>query len=83
MRLNFPFELLHQGNDFSSLTQSQQKVLRAIITKPSITTNELVKVVGLATSRIATILKELKELKRIKRVGSNKTGYWEILKDGK
>lgn len=83
VRLNFPFELLHQGNDFSSLTQSQQKVLRAIITKPSITTNELVKVVGLATSRIATILKELKELKRIKRVGSNKTGYWEILKDGK
>jgi predicted HTH transcriptional regulator len=36
-------------------------------------------VVGLGTSRIAVIIKELKELNKIKRMGSNKTGYWEIL----
>lgn len=43
--------------------------------KPSITIEELAKVVGLDTSRISTILKELKELNRIKRAGSDKTGY--------
>jgi len=80
--LKFPFELADKRSDMSSLTLSQQKVLKAIITKPSITTDELVKVVGLGTSRIATLLKELKELNRIKRVGSNKTGYWEIVYHG-
>lgn len=76
--LKFPFELTNQKGDYSSLTISQQKVLRAISTKPSITTDELVKVVGLGTSRIAIILKELKELNKIERIGSNKSGYWKI-----
>lgn len=77
--LKFPFEISNKGNIYSSLIGSQEKVLKAIIAKPSITTNELVKVVNLGTSRIAIILKELKELNTIKRIGSNKNGYWEVI----
>mgnify|MGYP002523757741 CR=1 FL=1 len=77
--LKFPFELKNEGNDFSTLSSSQEKVLRAIITKPSITTDELIRVVGLGPSRISTIVKELKALNKIRRIGSNKTGYWEVI----
>ncbi|MBQ9900368.1 MAG: putative DNA binding domain-containing protein [Acholeplasmatales bacterium] len=75
--LKFPFNIRIGENDYSSLNSSQIKVLNAIKNNPSITTKELVKVVGLQTSRIATLLKELKELGKIERVGSNKNGYWK------
>ena len=75
--LKFPFSIRIGENDYSSLNSSQIKVLNAIKNNPSITTKELVKVVGLQTSRIATLLKELKELGKIERVGSNKNGYWK------
>ena len=75
--LKFPFNIRTGENDYSSLNPSQIKVLNAIKNNPSITTKELVKVVGLQTSRIAKLLKELKELGKIERVGSNKNGYWK------
>lgn len=78
--LKFPFLLTRGETNFSGLNPSQEKVLKSIISKPSITTNELCKVTSLGTSRISELIKELKELNRIKRIGSNKTGYWEILK---
>ena len=46
----------------------------------SITTEEISKVVGLGTSRVAVILKELKELGIIERDGARKNGYWKVLK---
>ncbi len=79
--LKFPYLLKRGKADLSGLSSSQEKVLKAISTKPSITTAELCKVVGLGTSRISVIVKELKQLQRIKRIGSNKSGYWEIIED--
>ena len=76
--LKFPFNAKIGESDYSSLNPSQIKVLNAIKNQPSITTKGLVKVVGLQTSRIATLLKELKELGKIERFGSNKTGYWKV-----
>ena len=61
--LKFPFNIRTGENDYSSLNPSQIKVLNAIKNNPSITTKELVKVVGLQSSRIATLLKELKPRK--------------------
>ncbi|MCR5350726.1 MAG: putative DNA binding domain-containing protein [Acholeplasmatales bacterium] len=78
--LKFPYNIKVGESDYSSLNPSQTKVLKAITNEPTITTNGLVDVVGLKTSRIAEIIKELKELKRIERVGSNKTGYWKVNK---
>lgn len=78
--IKFPFLLTHGETDFTGLNPSQEKVLKSIITQPSITINELCKVTNLGTTRISQILNELKSLERIARVGSNKTGYWKILK---
>ena len=76
--LRFLFNIRIAENDYSSLNSSQIKVFNAIKNDSSITTKELVKVVGLQTSRISTLLKELKELGKIERVGSNKNGYWKV-----
>ena len=76
--LRFPFNIKTGETDYSSLNSSQIKVINAIRNEPTITTNGLVKVVGLKSSRIATLLRELKELGRIERVGSNKNGYWKV-----
>jgi ATP-dependent DNA helicase RecG len=35
--------------------------------------------IGVSTTSINNALKKLKEKALIKRVGSNKTGFWEIL----
>ena len=78
--LRFPFELNNEGTIFSSLSKSQAKVLKAIMSDLSITTEEISKVVGLGTSRVAVILKELKELGILERDGSRKNGYWKVLK---
>lgn len=78
--LKFPFMISKTSNDFSSLSTSQIKVFKAIINKPTITTNDLAKATNLSTSSINNILKELKELNKIKRVGARKNGYWEIIK---
>jgi len=75
----FPFISRHGETNFDGLDVSHKKVLNAIIYKPSITTNELCVVTNLGTTRISTIVKDLKQLNKIKRVGSNKTGYWEII----
>ena len=78
--LKFPFELKNEGTIFSSLSDSQTKVLKAIMSNLSITTEEISKVVGLGTSRVAVILKEFKELGIIERNGARKNGYWKVLK---
>jgi predicted HTH transcriptional regulator len=78
--LKFPFELSQKQTDYQTLNPSQKKVLIAISNQPTITTNELTKVVGLGISRINVLIKELKKLGKIKRIGSNKNGYWEIIK---
>lgn len=78
--LKFPFELSQKQIDYQLLNPSQKKVLVVISNQPTITTNELTKVVGLGISRINVIIKELKQLGKIKRIGSNKNGYWEIIK---
>lgn len=78
--LKFPYLLTRGQTSFAGLNPSQEKVLKAIINKPSITTNELCKVTNLGTSRISELIKELKVLNRIKRIGSKKTGFWDIVK---
>ena len=43
-------------------------------------TAEIVKITDLSIATVNKGIKVLKEEGRIRRVGSNKTGYWEILK---
>ena len=78
--LKFPFEPSQKQIDYQTLNPSQKKVLIAISNQPTIKTNELTTIVGLGISRINVLIKELKTLGKLKRVGSNKNGYWEIIK---
>ena len=63
-----------------SLNASQIKVLAEIRNNPNITKPQLSIRCNLGKTSIDNILSKLKELGYIKRVGSNKTGYWEVIK---
>ncbi|MCM1306934.1 MAG: winged helix-turn-helix transcriptional regulator, partial [Firmicutes bacterium] len=64
----------------SKITVAQQKVLDLITKSNNITTQELSVQLGISTRMVATHVKALKELGVIRRIGSDKTGYWEVLK---
>ena len=54
-------------------------MLELIRDNPSITINQFSIVLGLSEPGIKKNLKQLKELGYIQRIGSNKTGYWEVI----
>lgn len=70
------------GNKLNSdlLNTSQVKVLAKIKNNPNITKSQLMIKCELGKTSIDNIIKTLKNRNYIKRIGSNKTGYWEILK---
>ena len=57
----------------------EQKVLQLIKVDANMTVATLAMTIGVSTTSINNALKKLKEKMLIKRIGSNKTGYWEIL----
>ena len=61
------------------LTKSEQKVLNALKENINITVAQLGELLDIKQTAINIAIKGLKEKGVIKRVGSNKTGYWEIL----
>ncbi len=48
---------------------------------PSITIQQIMMKTALSEPGVKTNLKQLKEKEIIKRIGSNKTGYWEVIDD--
>lgn len=62
------------------LNFSQIKVLAEIRNNPNITKPQLIVKCNLGKTFIDNIIKILKNKGHIKRTGSNKTGYWEVLK---
>ena len=64
----------------NALSISQIKVLAEIRNNPNITKPQLMIKCELGKTSIDNIIRILKDKGYIKRVGSNKTGYWEILK---
>ena len=55
-------------------------ILKEIENKNNITQNELIEKTGIALGTVKRVIEELKEKGYIKREGSNKTGYWKLLK---
>ena len=78
--LKFNFDIKHKPSVYEALSKSEIKVLNAIRNDPMITIKKLTSIVGLKTSWISIIIKILKDKNKITRVGSNKAGYWEVLK---
>lgn len=63
-----------------TLNSSQIKVLAEIKNNPNITKPQLSTLCNLGKTSIDNNISKLKLLGYIKREGSNKTGYWEVLK---
>lgn len=58
----------------------QMKILDLININPKITISQLIIELSLSDSGVRKNISKLKELGIIKREGSNKTGYWKIIK---
>ena len=67
-------------NGAINLSSTERAGLEAIIDTPNITKEKLQIVTSLGKGTIDRAIKTLKEKEIIKRVGSNKNGYWEMLK---
>lgn len=61
------------------LVDSQQVIIKLITSNPKISKREMAKHIGISTTAIEKNLSALKDKEIIKRVGSDRSGYWEIL----
>lgn len=86
IRVNFKFNNYsmlenqnHQINDFV-LTETQNHIVLSIIQNNKVTYKEMCEQIGIGRSTISDNIKILKEKGYIQRVGSDRNGYWKILK---
>ena len=61
------------------LTDSQKKSLEIILSNPRINQAEIAEQLNLHRVSVAKSMSKLQKEGVLKRVGSNKTGYWEIV----
>ncbi|MCG8502307.1 MAG: putative DNA binding domain-containing protein [Firmicutes bacterium] len=64
-----------------NLTQNEKLILDSIINNPKISQNKLSEILGVSKSTVRRATDSLKEKNIIERVGSNKGGYWKIIKN--
>ena len=62
------------------LKRNQERMLNEILNDPNFTTIVLVNKLNVSDATVERALAFLKKNSIIKRIGSNKTGYWEVLK---
>lgn len=67
-------------NVINNLNESEVSVLELIKNKPNITQREIAETLKLNTRTIGYIISSLKRKGYIERIGSNKSGYWSVLK---
>lgn len=60
--------------------KTEDKIIELIRDNPNITIQQLMLKTGLSEPGVKKNLKQLKDKDIIARIGSNKTGYWEVLK---
>ena len=58
----------------------QKEIIKLILNNRNITIIDLANKLSAGRETIKRDLKKLKELNIIKRIGSDKTGYWEVVK---
>lgn len=62
-----------------NVPQSTLEIMEQIQFEPKATYTDIANAIGLSRSWVAKTMKRLQEQNIIKRVGSDKTGYWEII----
>ena len=68
------------GMNKIDISDRQKKVLHIIEENPQITIDEISKIMKINRSAVQKHIEKLKEKDVITRIGSQKSGYWEILK---
>lgn len=68
------------GEINGELSKEEFSVLTVFKTNKNAIKDEVIKQTGLSSRTIDRIIKSLKEKELLRRVGSNKNGYWEVLK---
>jgi predicted HTH transcriptional regulator len=63
-----------------SVESKTDKILNAISGEPGATQKRLAETTGLSARTVSRGIKELRDAGRIRRVGSNRAGFWEIVK---
>ena len=71
---------LDRNKSLTDIDSTQDKILYLISENPKITQTIMSKKLGFARSTISSNLQKLKEKGIIERIGSDRNGYWEILK---
>ena len=64
----------------NELTNNRTIILKEIRNNPNVTTVQLANILCISETAVENNLKYLKDNGYIKRNGSNKTGYWEVIK---
>lgn len=64
----------------NSLSTNRQTILKEMRDNPNITSMQLSKIIKISETATEKNIKWLKANNYIKRIGSNKAGYWEVLK---
>ncbi len=60
---------------------NQVRIIKQINENKYITADKLSKILSISTTAVENNLKKLKNMNYIRRVGSDKSGYWEIIKN--
>lgn len=77
--INSALDKIIKSNNFI-MNETQNKIYELIANNRFITQNEIVDLLGISIRTVKRNFKELIDNSIIERVGSNKKGYWEILK---
>lgn len=88
IRVNFKFNsyntlldsLPNNNSNNNNLSNTQNKIIKLIKDNTSITQNKLVEILNVSRTTLTNNLRILKELGYLRRIGSNKNGYWQLLK---
>ena len=67
-------------NISGEISKEEFAVLTVFKTNKNAIKDEVIRQTGLSSRTIDRIIKSLKEKELLKRIGSNKNGYWEVVK---
>lgn len=69
------------GNkDDIKLTINRKKIIVEIRNNPNVTSKQLAIILGISETAVEKNIKYLRENEYIERIGSNKTGFWKVIK---
>ena len=73
------FEIVSNKVSNKVTNKTEKKILELMRDNPNITIQQIMVKTALSEPGVKKNLKKLKDKKIIKRIGSNKTGYWDVV----